>query len=456
MNSVSHQQELTPLIQALTQVLLTSAEALARSTGFVRRQRKVTGASFAQLLILGWLQTPKASLGALVQFGADLDLSISEQGLHERFQQPAVDFLKALFEVALGQLVLADPVAVPLLTRFTAVYLEDSTIVRLPDALEEVFRGCGGKKQVAGLKSSFKLQVRLDALRGGLTCSRLLDGRQTDTATPLACLPVLSRSLSIRDRGCVDLLRWQEESRQGAYVLSYVKAGVKLFSLTGTPLDLPLLLAQGPSCAEMEVLVGVKERVRMRLLFERLPPAIAQERRQHLHHEAQVHQHAYRHQADLLAGWTLVLTNVPVELLSLTEAQVLLRLRWQIELLFKVWKEQGMMDEWRTQNLERIQCEVYAKLIGLLLQHWLLIVGCWQQPLRCLTKAAKAVRSHVGHLVLALQGELSWEVALGRTLRATQTGARQNHRLDAPGTGQMLLEGKNTWSQKPRKKKSRT
>ena len=53
---------------------------------------------------------------------------------------------------------------------------------------------------------------------------------------------------------------------------------------------------------------------------------------------------------------------------------MLLRERWQMEMLYKLWKQYGRIDEWRTMNQWRILCELYAKLIGLLLQHWLALL----------------------------------------------------------------------------------
>ena len=60
-----------------------------------------------------------------------------------------------------------------------------------------------------------------------------------------------------------------------------------------------------------------------------------------------------------------------------------------IEMLYKLWKQYGRIDEWRTANKWRILCELYAKLIGLLLQHWLIILFAWQDEQRSVVKLAQ-------------------------------------------------------------------
>src|SRR5713226_9564856 len=124
MTSIS-QEHLFPQVEtALLDVLTTQANALARPTGFLQRQGKLTGADFARLLVLGWLHEPSAGLGHLAQFGANLDIEISAQGIDDRFSVQAATFMGALFEVAINQVVQADPVMLPLLNRFEAVVLE--------------------------------------------------------------------------------------------------------------------------------------------------------------------------------------------------------------------------------------------------------------------------------------------------------------------------------------------
>lgn len=447
-------EHLLPQVQeAIERVLTTAATALARPTGFVQRQGKLSGADFARLVVLGWLQKPAASLEALVQFGADLDIELSAQGLDQRLDERGAAFLQALFEVALGQVVQADPVAVPLLERFSSVMLEDSTVVRLPDELAALFRGSGGHHQGEGLQSALKLHVQLEMLRGGLRCSPLVDGRQGDTRTPLAKAPSPKGTLHVRDRGFTDLDRWIEEVAGEQDVLTYLRPDLLLFDPEGRPLDLLERLSQEQaSSGECQVLVGARQRLAMRLLWSRVPEEIAAGRRERLQREAQTHGRVCSGRVMSLACWSLVLTTVSQQRLSLPEALVLLRLRWQIELLFKLWKQEGLLDEWRSQRAGRIRCEVFAKLIGLLLQHWLLIVSCWHEPHRSLLKASKAVRSHVVLLALALIGVLEFSLALSRTQQAAQRGARLNRRCHAPSTSQQLEEGL-AWPSTPRKRR---
>ncbi len=48
---------------------------------------------------------------------------------------------------------------------------------------------------------------------------------------------------------------------------------------------------------------------------------------------------------------------------------MLVRCRWQIELLWKLWKAHGKLDTWRSYKPKRILTEIYAKLLGLLITH---------------------------------------------------------------------------------------
>lgn len=134
-----------------------------------------------------------------------------------------------------------------------------------------------------------------------------------------------------------------------------------------------------------------------------------------------------------------MITNVPPRLLTLAEAFVVMRVRWQIELLFKLWKSHGQVDCWRSGKPNRILCEVYAKLLAMVLQHWIVLVSCWAYPDRSLVKAAQLIRDHACELASArCRPERLTEVleTIGRILKHT---ARLNRRHNQPATYQLLL-----------------
>ncbi len=142
-------------------VVTPTANHLARETGFVQRASKLTGAAFIQTLLFGWLNTPQATLHQLAQMAGTVGVSISPQGLEQRFTQTAARFLRSVLEAAVTHIVTAHPVAIPLLQRFAGVSLLDRSTSILPDELAEVWQGGGGSSQ-QHTQSALKRQVQFD------------------------------------------------------------------------------------------------------------------------------------------------------------------------------------------------------------------------------------------------------------------------------------------------------
>ena len=128
-----------------------------------------------------------------------------------------------------------------------------------------------------------------------------------------------------------------------------------------------------------------------------------------------------------LAHWTIVITNIPRKMASYEEILVLLRLRWQIERLFRLWKEHGKIDEWRSKKPYRILCEFYAKMCAMIIQQSLIQEGCWLDPLRSIVKAAASLRRECNRIMVAFyEGNL--EKTVQSILRTLQSGCRIDRR----------------------------
>src|SRR5437867_11223033 len=117
-----------PRVARVLQTVLTdTADELARTTGFLKRQRKFTGSSFVQMLVFGLLDDPDASLEQLAQTAAAAGVAVRRQSVAERFTPQAAALLRGVLQAAVLQLLAAEPVAIPLLRRFPAVVVPDSS-----------------------------------------------------------------------------------------------------------------------------------------------------------------------------------------------------------------------------------------------------------------------------------------------------------------------------------------
>jgi hypothetical protein len=283
--------------------------------------------------------------------------------------------------------------------------------------------------------------------RGRLWGPKLTDGRTSDRNSPFNEEDVIPGSLTVEDLGYFNQSRLAERQQAGAYSLTRLQAGTALYTRKGQRLCLQdVLPRQVGQMKELRVLVGARERLPMRLLLLRVPKEVADKRREDLLRDAQRRQQTISEETLQLADWTMVVTDVPAKRLRFQEALVLLRERGPMELLYKLWKQHGQVDEWHTSNPWRTLCELYAKLIGVLLQHWLIVLYAWHDPQRSLVKLAKVVRETGWTLMEALAGFRSLRSALRLIQRRMRSGCQMNKRKQHPNSAQLLEQEAVEWA----------
>lgn len=426
----------------LTRVFEQDAAVLAREAGL--RERTMSFSQLALLLVLGWWKHPTAGPSALARFAGSLGLSVCKQDVQSHFTERTATWLLALLRAAVREVVSANAVALPLLQQFTAVLIEDGSSISLPSVLKKVWGGCGGSASKEGKdpknQAALKVTVRWDLLSGQMHGPHVQEGRRHELSSVLRTQSMKAGSLWIADLGYWTLTWLHQLQKQGVFFLMRYKAGIVLWS-QGKRIDLLAILPQVVG-ERMELLVDVgagKVIKGARLLVERVPVAVATDREQRIRRAAVAHGKAINPLVFELANWTIVLTNVPVQKLSLVQALALLRARWQIELLFKLWKEQGLVDEWMAENPWRILCEVYAKLLAMVVQHWFLLLSCWDDPHRSLSSVAEILRDQVPTLVHGLTGRLSLAHSIRLVLGCIGGGCSLPKRSTRLSTSYLLL-----------------
>jgi hypothetical protein len=374
-----------PVARSLQSALGATLDQLGRRTGVIQRQRKFSGASLLKMVVLTLMKAPNPTTDDFVATAAQLGVTVTPEAVEKRFTAKLVAFLRAGLEHVLEHAVAVPPAAIPLLQRFTAVELGDSTTITVPDPYADEFPGCGGKADSG--RAAVKIQARWELLTGKLKRLRMEPGRRSDGASAAAEDPVIPGALYLRDLGYFRLKWFRAVAAGGAYWISRWQPGTAVFDPAGRPLELLESVRRhpGPGPIDVPVLLGSAERLAGRLIVLRVPQEVADRRRQKVYERAQKHGGVPSPDTLAWCDWTLLVTNGPVDLLSWKEVVILYRIRWQIELMFKLWKSHNHLAAFRPEwtAVERMVM-FWGKLIGVIVQHGLLLTSIWSDPRRSL------------------------------------------------------------------------
>ncbi len=422
---------------ALQGVFGKCARAAAEVSGVIQRKRKFNAVTLARTFVLGFLQNPSATDEDLAQMAAQVGVDVTPQAIDQRHSPQMVCFLQDLFRRTVQFVVGSKKSLAPLLERFTSVVLMDSTTISLPDELKEQFPGCGGPHGSG--QAALKVQVELDLRSGALSHVEIQTGRQTDGSTPRQHARRGAGSLRIADLGYFSTAVFAAMQAAGEYFLSRLQFGVGVMSPEGQKIQIISWLGkQSHQWIDRTVLINFQRPFRCRLVAWKLPPQQASRCRQKLrkHLKSKLGKEP---SAERLAwcDWTILLTNVPIELLQPAEAAVLYRGRWQIELLFKRWKSQDRVALLNGSTVTRQMVRLWSRLIAAIIQHWLTVAGAWGDPGKSLGKLCEAVRSFVGQIVAALRRRAKLRVVLLDLARALTNTCRRNKRKN-PGTFELF------------------
>jgi hypothetical protein len=392
---------ITQVAESFQKMFGEQVEVLARESGFIQRQVTVTGSGFVQALVLSFQGERSPSYSEISQSASSLGMPMSAQGIEQRLNAACAQFMKAVLEMALQEKVsgIAQS-AFPILGRFNGVHLRDSSTIGLPASLRDIWRGTGNQNAKT---AAMKLQVSWEYSHGALDSLVLQDGCSQDQTSPAQRLDLPVGALHLGDLGYFSLDKLTHDSEQGVFWITRWKFRTTIWDTPEHLLDLVTFLSQQTeSQLDLPVRVGGKQQLVCRLLASRVPQEVADQRRQRIRESYRKQGRQPSQKMLQLAEWTLVLTNVPVTLLSLQEALCVLKVRWQIELLFKLWKKYLAMDKCNSQNPWRILTEIYAKLLTALLFHWTTLFDFWKSPDRSLFKAVRLFQKYISSLLFHL------------------------------------------------------
>jgi hypothetical protein len=369
---------------------------VSRETGFVKRNPlKAQGDKF----LLGFLNAVfcnQVSLMCLAfSIGQFINDTLSKVAVRKRLNAGLATFLNRILAVVLSDQLQAQK---PLLESqalksFNAVHLQDSTSISLVARLATFFPGSGTStgKKVATLK----IQLIYDAIAECFTFFDIGSFRDNDQKASSLILKVAKAGdLVIRDLGYFVLDVFAQLQQKAIFFLSRLPYNVNIYSPDGaSQIDLVKRLkkhlrnsANAAVPLDLDVRIGAKSLLPVRLVIIPLPDGVANEKRRKAKNNRDRRANPDKDHLFLL-GFNIFITNVERPACRLhstsqtwTVKQVaeVYQLRWRIEIIFKTWKSHFHITNVPTSSAACVEAYIYAMLIFITLIHICIFIPLFQ------------------------------------------------------------------------------
>lgn len=240
---------------------------------------------------------------------------------------------------------------------YNRVLVQDSTVIKLPTALFDIFSGVSNAHASV---CNARIQAVYD-LRNGTLVSFAIDPYSKNDLSAAPELQLMKADLVLRDRGHLTAEEMQRHSDAAAHFIYRHKTGTTyLDPQTHKPIDLPAMLKQFGRL-DMEVLLNNDRRTPVRLLAAPVSKEVADLRRMRAKKETKGHNPS---QAVLeLMDWTIFLTNIPAASAEFKEILGIYGLRWRIEVIFKAWKSHLKFDDLHEVSERQLQILLKTRLL---------------------------------------------------------------------------------------------
>jgi len=375
-------------------------KTIARNTGFCVRKSKVTPSAFLDLMMndIG-SEKPGSLTNIAIEALSEHEIVVSKQGINKKFNDKTLVFLKYLIEKQLS-VKLDQQIEAGWLSSFTRVTIKDGTRFDLPGEYKDHLSGSGGSASKAGAC----IQFDYDFKSGQINYLDLTPSSRPDVKDAVEVLDtVAEKDLVIRDLGYYAFDSFVNISDKGAFYISRLRPRANVYEMNNgilERLDFKKLYAKMKknklSRLDKPVFIGGKEKMPVRLSIELMPEAVYEQR---IRKTVKVQQKkGYKTSDDykFMCRFNLFITNVPEKLLPIEIISTIYRIRWQIELVFKIFKSIIGIHHTNKMKYERWLCLLYVKLLIMLI-NWNIIltqrnyIYKWKSKLLSLNKCFKTL-----------------------------------------------------------------
>ncbi len=304
------------------------------------------------------------------------DIDISKEALHKKFRPEGVAFFEELIKRQITKQFCL-PEADELKNKFSSIMIKDSSKFSLPESFNGQYPGFGNFSKQNGLMN---IQYEYDLLNGDWQYIRLTNIKRNDQKDSKETINLLSKGgLYIRDLGYITPTYLKAIVTQEAYFLNRLPAQINIYTLEKELLDWKNINRKfnktRAESMDMDVLIYKKELLPCRLVIERVNDVEYRKRLKKAKNSAKSRGVGLSAIHKIRCRYNTFITNVGKDTIPAKKIRTTYFLRWQIELVFKTWKSFFEINKVKKVKKERIECQLLAKLLWVIL-NWRLFNIC--------------------------------------------------------------------------------
>jgi hypothetical protein len=217
-----------------------------------------------------------------------------------------------------------------------------------------------------------KLQVIFDYVKQSLSKLAIRDAIRSDQGYKDYLENIKKKELWIFDLGYFAPFSFKKINDDDGYFISRYKTDTNLYDKDNElKINLVSLLeSSSKELIEKDFLLGKEAKLKVKMVAYRLTKEQSVGRKMKATKLAKSCGYKLSRKNQALLNWSIFITNIPEGNLHKTDLIKLNKLRWQIELLFKLYKSNIKINNLRAKkNSSRVLCELYAKLTIAVLFH---------------------------------------------------------------------------------------
>jgi len=321
-----------------------------------RNSKKIDAPDFLALMCLESQKGSPSYNDLAARLDTVYNISASKQAIWKRINEPCVLFFQAVLSHVIKSKI-SEIEASKACGIYKRIIIQDSTIIRLPLRLFNVFSGVRNADMAV---CNARIQGAYDLI-SGCFISFSIDPYSKNDVSAAPELEIRLGDLVLRDRGYSTRGEIKRHIDIGADFIYRHRYRSKYYDpVSGDVIDLKTKL-EGEKNLDIEVCMGDENRTKVRLIAARVNEEVANNRRMKAKNEMK----GRKPSAELLyqMSWTIFITTIPQSQANFQEIFTIYRLRWRIEIIFKIWKSHMQFAKVHNVSENQLRTILTARLI---------------------------------------------------------------------------------------------